>query len=83
MWSVLKRFGRGDRAPKTCKSTKVRKCGRYIQGRKGAGNEYFVIRHFAGNVKYHVKDGWKNNDKIPLQLPGLMQASECEFIQDL
>lgn len=81
---VLKRFGRGDRAPKTCKSLKVHKCGRYIQGRKGAGNDYFIIRHFAGNVKYHVK-GWleKNNDKIPLQLPGLMQASECAFIQDL
>lgn len=81
---LLKTFGRSQGSPAKCKSTKIKKCGKYISGKKGAGNDFFIIRHFAGNVKYFVH-GWleKNNDKIPLQLPGLMRESDNVFVKDL
>ena len=82
---VIQRFGRDtSTVPKELKSRAARSSAKYLWGKKGAGNDWFVVRHFAGDVRYHVK-GWleKNNDKFPCQLPSLMRKSRLDIVRDL
>jgi len=82
---LINRWGR-DSGPSTNKklNRKQRKSSCYFHAQRGAGNKWFVISHFAGDVKYHVK-GWvvKNHDKLPPQLDSMMKDSTNTFVAKL
>ena len=77
---LIQYFGRKKGQFKKAKNEKVREASKYFYGPKG-GNESFFVRHFAGDVEYHVK-GWleKNDDKLPLQLQNLMEKSKSDYL---
>lgn len=78
---VFERYGfNAHKAGPSATTRAEKRAGEYIGG-KQTDPMWFTIRHFAGNVRYHTKD-WikKNEDKLPPQLPDLMQSSKNEYI---
>eukprot|EP00940_MAST-03C_sp_MAST-3C-sp2_P001669 g1669.t1 len=81
---LIKKWGR-KKGPNPKLKKKIEKhASKNFYARKNVGNEWFVIRHFAGDVKYWI-EGWvtKNGDRLPLQLEEMMSASSVPFFRDL
>ncbi len=81
---LCRMWGRDGGINKKAKSAAQRASSKYFSARKGAGNDWFQIRHFAGDVKYYVKGFLhKNKDKLPEQLATLVASSKNEFLSTL
>ena len=60
-----------------------REASKYFYGKRGH-NDFFVIRHFAGDVTYDVHGFIEHNrDRLPEQLRMLMQTSHHPLMQEL
>jgi len=79
---LIKQWGRKAGVNKKCKSKKEKMASECFYAKKARGSKYFIIRHFAGDVKYYV-EGWvtKNVDKLPEQLEEMMLASKVPFVK--
>ena len=80
--AVFAKYGYKSKAGKDAASKAERMAAQYIHGRE-IDPMYFVIRHFAGDVRYHTKN-WleKNEDKLPSQIPSLMKQSSSVYVSE-
>ena len=81
---LIKQWGRKAGMNKKCKTKREKMASECFYAKKARGNKWFIIRHFAGDVKYFV-EGWvtKNVDKLADQLTEMMQASTVPFVKEM
>ena len=81
---LIKQWGRNAGMNKKCKTKREKMSSECFYAKKARGNKWFIIRHFAGDVKYFV-EGWvtKNVDKLADQLIEMMQASTVPFVKEM
>lgn len=81
---LIKMWGREPGVNNKCKTKLEKNASKSFFARKNRGDKWFVVKHFAGDVKYWV-DGWitKNQDKLPVQLDAIMKKSKMAFVRNL
>eukprot|EP00940_MAST-03C_sp_MAST-3C-sp2_P001921 g1921.t1 len=81
---LIKQWGRKMGVSKSAKTKLEKDASKRFYAKKNVGNKWFIVRHFAGDVKYWV-EGWvtKNVDLLPLQLNQMMRESTVKFVRDI
>ena len=51
---LIKQWGRKAGMNKKCKTKREKLASECFYAKKARGNKWFIIRHFAGDVKYYV-----------------------------